>query len=63
LPTPLITADQVEQLQADNIVSPEAIAERRTLAAFGIVPTTMQAVLPSYLWRFRKHGQFDRLTA
>jgi NADH dehydrogenase len=63
LPTPLITADQVEQLQADNIVSPAAIAERRTLAAFGIVPTPMEAVLPSYLWRFRKHGQFDRLTA
>lgn len=60
---PLITADQVELLQIDNIVSPEAITEKRTLAAFGIEPTPMDAILPSYLWRFRKHGQFDRMAA
>jgi uncharacterized protein YbjT (DUF2867 family) len=63
LPTPLLTGDQVMQLQADSIVSPEAIAERRTLGAFGVTPTPMEAVLPSYLWRFRKNGQFDRQTA
>ena len=63
MPQPLLTADQVDQLQIDNIVSPEAGRERRTLAAFGIAPTPMDAILPSYLWRFRKHGQFDRQTA
>ncbi len=63
LPTPLLTADQVVQLQADNVVSAEALKERRTLAAFGVTPTPMDAVLPSYLWRFRKNGQFDRQTA
>lgn len=63
LPTPLLTADQVAQLRADNVVSAEAIAEHRTLAAFGITPTPMEAVLPTYLWRFRRHGQFDRQTA
>ena len=60
---PLLTADQVDLLQIDNVVSPEAIKDKRTLAAFGVEPTPMEAILPSYLWRFRKHGQFDRQTA
>jgi NADH dehydrogenase len=63
LPTPLLTADQVVQLQSDNIVSAAALRDGRTLAAFGITPTPMEAILPSYMWRFRKHGQFDRQTA
>ncbi|HEY0920160.1 complex I NDUFA9 subunit family protein [Devosia sp.] len=63
LPRPLITADQVDLLQADNVVSAEAIKEKRTLAAFGVDQTPMDAVLPSYLWRFRKRGQFDRQPA
>lgn len=63
MPTPLLTGEQVMQLQADSIVSPEAIAARRTLAGLGIAPTPMEAVLPSYMWRFRKNGQFDRQTA
>ena len=63
LPTPLLTGDQVVQLQSDNVVSEEAVREKRTLAAFGVTPTPMEAVLPSYLWRFRKNGQFDRQTA
>lgn len=57
---PLLTADQVDQLQADNVVSDAAIREKRTLAAFGVEPTPMDAILPTYLWRFRRHGQFDR---
>ena len=63
LPSPLLTADQVDMLQVDNIVSDTAIREKRTLAAFGITPTGMDAILPSYLWRFMRHGQFDRQTA
>jgi NADH dehydrogenase len=63
LPSPLITGDQVDQLQADNVVSEEAKREKRTLAAFDIAPTAMDAILPSYLWRFMKNGQFDRQTA
>jgi len=63
LPKPLLTSDQVDLLQIDNVVSPEAIREKRTLAAFGISATPMDAILPSYLWRFRKHGQFDRQPA
>lgn len=63
LPSPLITADQIDLLQADNVVSDEAKREKRTLAAFDIAPTAMEAILPSYLWRFMKNGQFDRQTA
>ncbi|SFV37937.1 NADH dehydrogenase [Devosia crocina] len=57
---PLITADQVELLGVDNVVSDLAVKEKRTLAAFGITPTGMDKILPQYMWRFRKHGQFDR---
>lgn len=57
---PLLTSDQVELLHVDNVVSVAATKEKRTLAAFGIVPTAMDTILPSYLYRFRKHGQFDR---
>lgn len=60
---PLITADQVDQLQIDNVVSDAAIKEKRTLAAFGIEPTPMDAILPTYLWRFRRNGQFEKLPA
>lgn len=63
LPSPLITGDQVDLLQTDNVVSDAARRERRTLAAFDIAPTAMEAILPSYLWRFMKNGQFDRQTA
>jgi len=58
LPTPLLTPDQVELLRHDNVVSAAAEAEGRTFKAFGIQPDTMEAVVPSYLWRFRKTGQF-----
>lgn len=60
---PLLTADQVELLQVDNVVSDAATAEGRTLAAFGVAPTAMDAIIESYLWRFMRNGQFDRQTA
>ena len=58
MPTPLLTPDQVELLRTDNIVSQAAIDEGRTLQALGIEPAAMEAIVPSYLWRFRKTGQF-----
>ncbi|CAN7461078.1 complex I NDUFA9 subunit family protein [Devosia sp. LjRoot3] len=57
---PLVTADQIVLLGVDNVVSDAAIKDKRTLAAFGIEPTSMDTILPQYLWRFSKHGQFDR---
>ena len=59
LPKPPITPDQVEMLKSDNIVSEEARGEGRTLEALGIVPESIEAIVPTYLWRFRKTGQFD----
>ena len=58
LPTPLLTPDQVELLRSDNAVSAAAKAEGRTIEALGIEPTAIDAVVPGYLWRFRKTGQF-----
>ncbi|HTN41021.1 MAG TPA: complex I NDUFA9 subunit family protein [Asticcacaulis sp.] len=57
---PLLTGDQVELLGIDNVVSDAAIKDKRTFAAFGITPTAMDAILPTYMYRYRKHGQFDR---
>jgi NADH dehydrogenase len=63
LPKPLLTPDQVEQLRRDNVVSDEAMREGRTLQGLGIAPVAMEAIVPSYLWRFRRTGQFrDRTT-
>jgi uncharacterized protein YbjT (DUF2867 family) len=59
MPTPPITPDQVDMLKSDNVVSDEARREGRTLEALGIVPETIEAIVPTYLWRFRKAGQFD----
>lgn len=58
LPKPPITPDQVEMLRTDNVVSDAAKREGRTLQALGIEPTGIEAIVPSYLWRFRKTGQF-----
>ncbi|TBW41205.1 complex I NDUFA9 subunit family protein [Siculibacillus lacustris] len=60
LPNKLVTADQVELLKTDNVVSAAAVAEGRTFAGLGIAPIAAEAELPTYLWRFREHGQFDR---
>ncbi|MCS6759153.1 MAG: complex I NDUFA9 subunit family protein [Candidatus Devosia euplotis] len=57
---PLLTADQVALLGVDNVVSEAAIKDKRTFASMGIAPTSMDAILPTYLVRFRKHGQFDK---
>jgi uncharacterized protein YbjT (DUF2867 family) len=62
MPKPLLTRDQVELLRSDNVVSEAARAEGRTLEGLGIVPRSVEAIVPSYLWRFRKTGQFhDRV--
>jgi NADH dehydrogenase len=62
MPKPLLTPDQVELLKRDNVVSDAAKREGRTLDGLGIAPVAMAAVVPSYLWRFRKTGQFkDRV--
>jgi NADH dehydrogenase len=58
LPKPPLTPDQVELLRADNVVSETAEREGRTLEGLGIHPEAVQVIVPTYLWRFRKTGQF-----
>src|SRR5262245_61225883 len=59
MPKPLLTPDQVELLRSDNVVSEAAVREGRTLEAVGIDPLAMETVLPTYLWRYRKAGQYQ----
>jgi NADH dehydrogenase len=53
-----LTPDQVTMLKTDNVVSDAATAAGLTLQGLGISPDSMEAVVPQYLWRFRKAGQF-----
>jgi uncharacterized protein YbjT (DUF2867 family) len=55
-----LTADQVELLKKDNVVSDAANAAGLTLAGLGISPDSMEGIAPQYLWRFRPMGQFQR---
>ncbi len=54
LPKPVLTMDQVKLLKTDNIVAPTAAG----LADLGITPTSVEAVVPSYLWRYRAKGEY-----
>jgi len=54
IPAPLLTTDQVEMLKTDNVVA----AQARGLHDLGIAATAVESIAPSYLWRFRKNGQF-----
>lgn len=56
----VLTRDQLLMLARDNVVSPSAIEAGLTLEGLGIAPTAVEAIVPSYLKRFRKHGQFER---
>jgi NADH dehydrogenase len=59
IPNPVITRDQVRALRQPNVVSDGA----RGLADLGIAPTSMEAVLPEYLWRYRVSGQYAAINA
>ena len=52
--TPPITADQVLLLKSDNVAS----GAFPSLADLGITPTTLEAVLPTYLYPYRRGGQY-----
>jgi NADH dehydrogenase len=54
LPKPLLTVDQVKLLKKDNVVSATAAG----LGELGITPTSVEAVVPSYLWRFHPKGEY-----
>jgi uncharacterized protein YbjT (DUF2867 family) len=53
---PPITTDQVELIVQDNVVRPGA----NTLATLGVEATTPDAILPTYLDRFRAGGRYNQ---
>lgn len=54
---PLLTPDQVTLLRTDNIVHEGEAA----IGDLGIAPIALEAVIPSYLWRFRAKGQYETI--
>ncbi len=57
--SPPITRDQIRQLKRDNVVG----AGVSTFADLGIAPKSVESILPTYMVRFRKYGQFAELPA
>ncbi len=57
-PWPPITPDQVRLLKSDNVMTKGALG----LADLAIEPDSVEAILPSYIWRFRPQGQFQAIT-
>jgi uncharacterized protein YbjT (DUF2867 family) len=52
---PVLTRDQVELLKTDNVCS----GEHPGLGDLGIEPMAAEAIIPSYLYRYRPGGQFS----
>jgi uncharacterized protein YbjT (DUF2867 family) len=51
---PPLTSDQVKLLHSDNVANPALPG----LADLGITPTAVEAIVPTYLYRYRRGGQF-----
>ncbi|WP_171123655.1 MULTISPECIES: complex I NDUFA9 subunit family protein [unclassified Ruegeria] len=54
-PNNILTRDQLKNLRRDNVVSEGAMG----FADLAIEPSTLESVLPEYLWKFRPSGQYD----
>jgi uncharacterized protein YbjT (DUF2867 family) len=52
---PPLTTDQLNLLRVDNVATAPGLAE------LGIAPTALEAIIPSYLYRYRKGGQYAEL--
>ncbi len=61
-PNPILTTDQVEMLKQDSIVSDEAVLQNRSVESLGIKPRSVEAIVPPYLVRFRRAGQFTQVS-
>jgi uncharacterized protein YbjT (DUF2867 family) len=53
IPPPL-TSDQAKLLRTDNVVSGAYLG----LEDLGITPTSLESILPTYLYRYRRGGQY-----
>jgi NADH dehydrogenase len=55
---PPLTGDQVASLKRDNVVGADPNAG--TIQDLGVTQLeSVEAIAPSYLWRFRPYGQFQ----
>jgi NADH dehydrogenase len=52
LPVPPLTRDQVKLLERDNVVDPRALGFKD----LGIQPTAVEAIIPTYLGRYRRRS-------
>lgn len=59
IPRPQLTRDQVELLKTDNVADSAAAG----LAELGVQATALEPMLPTYLYRYRKGGQFAEIIA
>ena len=57
IPEPPLTSDQVALLRADNVVSAGAAG----LADLGVAAAALEPIIPTYLYPFRKGGQYADL--
>lgn len=55
LPRPPLTRDMVKLAVADNVVAPGA----KGFADFGIAPTSVELILPTYMDRYRRGGRWS----
>jgi NADH dehydrogenase len=58
LPNPLLTVDQVQLLKNDNIVKGDD-KSIGVLSDLGVEARSIEAIVPTYLERYRRHGQFE----
>jgi NADH dehydrogenase len=56
---PPLTSDQVQLLRADNV----AAAGAPGLAELGVQATALEPILPTYLYRYRRGGQYADIPA
>ncbi len=58
---PPLTRDQVKLLKYDNVV--DASGAVATISDLGVSPRTVESILPSYMVRYRRYGQFAEQAA
>ena len=56
-PKPMLTLDQIKTLESGDNIS---TGSNKTLKDLGIEPQHIRKIIPNYLWRFRKEGQFAK---
>jgi NADH dehydrogenase len=61
--SPPVTRDQIRLLKKDNVVGASGEEGVGTIADLGIRPASVEAILPTYMVRFRKYGQFTERLA